>query len=395
VRTKVLFVMNNLQCGGAEKSLVSLLNTIDHSRFQVDLLLFKREGMFMKQLPPEVKLIDVMPGYQLFDMPISQALRACLRDRQYRIALARIRAGFLFRGNDNAARKEQRLWKHLSLALPNVREPYDAAIGFLEKTPVYFCLDKVEAKVKLGFIHNDYEKLGMDPALDVRYFHKLDYLVTVSDTCSEVLMRLFPEQTGKVKVIQNVVSPALIRALAGQNDSIGALDESITIVSVGRLTAQKGFDLAVHACRLLRDRGYRVQWNVIGEGEERQELERMIERMSLQDHFHLLGPKENPYTFISQADLYVQPSRFEGKAIAIDEAKILGKPIVVTNFSTASDQIRHGHNGWITGMSAIELAEGIAEVLGNEDLKQSFSQRLSEENLGTEAEIEKLYELLT
>ncbi len=396
MKKRLLFVMNNLQCGGAEKSLVSLLNHIDHTRFQVDLLLFKREGIFMKQLPPEVTLIGDMPNYQLFDMPIGLAIKTSLKRGQLRVAAARIGAGFVFRSVGTAAKKEQRVWKYLSAALPHVTERYDAAIGFLEKTPVYYCLDKVNAGIKIGFIHNDYEKLGMDPAYDRSHFRKLDYLVTVSDICSDVLHRLFPEHSQKVKVIRNIVSPDLIVAMSNQ-DTITELlprERKLVIVSVGRLNAQKGFDMAAHACRILLDRGIDVHWSIIGDGEERRMLETLAESLELQDRFRLLGLRDNPYSYMRHADLYVQPSRFEGKSIAIDEAKILGKPIVVTNFSTAADQIRHGINGWMTEMNPEALAEGIATVAADARLRQAFANELMKERLGTAGEVEKLYELI-
>ncbi|MHA6485268.1 glycosyltransferase [Paenibacillus sp. strain BS8-2] len=396
MKKKLLFVMNNLHCGGAEKSLVSLLNHIDYSRYQVDLLLFKREGIFMKQLPPEVTLVGDMQNYQLFDMPIGQAIRISLRQRDFRIAFARIGAGFIFRSKVNAAQREQKLWKYLSTALPPISIRYDAAIGFLEKTPVYYCLDKVDAEVKIGFVHNDYEKLGMDPAYDREHFGKLDYLVTVSDICSDVLLRLFPEHMKKVKVIQNIVSPDLIVAMSHESERYGipSLENEFTIVSVGRLNMQKGFDMAAHACRLLLDRGIHIRWYIVGEGEERRKLELLIETLELREHFYLVGLQDNPYAYIRRADLYVQPSRFEGKSIAIDEAKILGMPIVVTHFSTAEDQISHGKNGWIVEMNAEALAEGIAALAGDPSLRQTLSEELKQERLGTAGEVEKLYELI-
>lgn len=396
MRKKVLFIMNNLHCGGAEKSLVSLLNSFDYSKYQVDLLLFKQEGMFMKQLPAEVSLIKELPNYHLFDMPISQALKLCLKQQNYKAAIARIKAGVLFRGRDSAARKEQRLWKHLSKALPTLEGTYDAAIGYLEKTPVYFCLDKVQAKVKIAFIHTDYERLGMDPELDQSRFARLDYIVTVSDKCAEVLARLFPQHVAKLRVIHNIVSPELIQLMANDNmDKTKSSPERLTVVSVGRLTSLKGFDLAAHACRMLVDRGIPVQWYIIGEGEERPKLEQLIDRLSLNNHFFLLGLKDNPYTFIRKADLYVQPSRFEGKSIAIDEAKILGKPIIVTNFSTAADQIQHGMNGWIVEMNPEAICNGIALLAADTSLRQKFMNNLKKEELGTENEIAKLYELIS
>ena len=152
--------------------------------------------------------------------------------------------------------------------------------------------------------------------------------------------------------------------------------------------------MAIEACRLLVDKGIEIAWYVIGEGEERQRLERMIADYGLQRHFILLGLKDNPYPYVKQADIYVQPSRFEGKSIAIDEAKILQKPIVVTSFSTAADQITHERNGLIVEMSAEAVADGIERFVKDDSLRSRCVAALRAEPLGTEHEIEKLYELL-
>lgn len=393
MKKKLLFIMNNLNCGGAEKSLLSLLQTVDYSSYDVDLYLFKHEGIFLNKLPAQVNVLEEPPLYRYFDMSMKNAVLDCLRKGRVVLALSRILAGYIFYTEKNPARREQRVWKYLSQALSAIPVNYDAAIGYLEKNPVYFGIEKVRAAKKLGYIHNDYDKLQMDPGLDMKYFEQLDHLVTVSDKCGEVLERRFPQFKSKVEVIHNIVSPALIRQMAEESTEVFQ-QNSKTIVSIGRLNYQKGFEMAIQACKSLIDRGYDIKWYVIGEGEDRTKLEQQIEQEQLQNHFYLIGLKENPYPYIKEADIYVQPSRFEGKSIAIDEAKILNKPIVVTNFSTAKDQIVHMQNGIIVDMNAAALAEGIVQVMENDQLRSDLVEQLAKEDLGTESEIEKLYALI-
>ncbi|MEK3881789.1 glycosyltransferase [Paenibacillus sp. PL2-23] len=391
---KLLFVMNHLHCGGAEKALISLLQTIDYSRYEVDLLLFERGGIFYDQIPQQVNLLEAPKVYRYFDMPIMNALLECLREKKIGIAIARIGAGLISRLEKNAARREQRVWRYLGYGMPKLTESYDAAIGYLEKNPVYFCIDKVNSRLKLGFIHNDYVQLGMDQQLDRKHFDKLNYLMTVSKECGIVLERTFPEYLDKVKIMHNIVSPSTITELSLQTSPTLPNRPRIAIISVGRLTPQKGFDMAIPACRDLLNKGMDIAWYVIGEGEERSRLESMIEQFGLKDRFILLGIKENPYPYVRQADIYVQPSRFEGKSIAVDEAKILGKPIVVTNFSTAADQIFHEINGLVVEMNAEGISAGIERFVLDHSLRLKCMNALQEEPLGTEQEIEKLYELL-
>ncbi|NOU97338.1 glycosyltransferase [Paenibacillus sp. LMG 31456] len=391
MKKKVLFVINNLSCGGAEKALISLLETMDYSAYDVDLFLFEHEGMFMKKIPSQVNLLEEQPEYRYYDMPIKQAVADCLKRGRVNLALSRIRAGYIYKTEKKRVRCQQRVWKYISKSLKNIDQSYDIAIGYLEKNPIYFCIDKVKAAMKIGFIHSDYDKLGMDPYLDQAYFEQLDHLVTVSEECSNILKKRFPMYERKVKIMYNIVSPTAIHNLSLEKTDIDV--EAIKLVSVGRLHDAKGFTLAIEACRVLIQNGYQVKWYVIGEGEERSKLEQLIEEYGLQGIFCLLGNKENPYPYIKEADIYVQPSRFEGKSIAVDEAKILQKPIVVTNFNTAKDQINNNENGLIVEMTPRSIFEGIKSLIDDEHLRKHFIVNLSNEKLGTESEIHKLYAL--
>ncbi|MBE1444715.1 glycosyltransferase [Paenibacillus sp. OAS669] len=391
MKKKVLFVMNNMRCGGAEKALISLLETIDYSAYEVDLFLFQHDGLFMSQIPQAVRLLEEPPQFQYFDMSVRAAIMDCMQKGQWHIALWRGLAGMIFKSEKNRVRCEQRVWKYISKSLTSIDQTYDIAVGYLEKNPIYFCIDKVRAHKKIGFIHNDYDKLGMDPDLDAAYFEKLDHLVTVSDECGRVLKQRFPLYERKIHVVHNIVSPSAIHKLSLKPS--GWSEQHIKLVSVGRLNHQKGFEMAVEACKELVQGGYPVKWYLIGEGEERGRLEQMIAANGLQEVFVLMGLQENPYPFIKEADIYVQPSRFEGKSIAVDEAKILNKPIVVTNFSTAKDQIRHKENGLIAEMTPSSIAAAIRTLIDDEVLRSRLSLNLSKEKLGTEAEIRKLYEL--
>ena len=168
---------------------------------------------------------------------------------------------------------------------------------------------------------------------------------------------------------------------------------SIILISVGRLTNAKGYDMAIESCKKLVEKGYDIRWNIIGDGEERTNLEQRIKKNNLEDRFILLGIKENPYPYVRNADIYVQTSRFEGKSIAIDEAKILNKPILITNFSTAKDQISNGEDGLIVDMNVDSIVKGLEKLINDTDLRNKLTKNLSKEQLGTENEINKLYNL--
>jgi len=392
MKKDILFVINNLNCGGAEKALISLLETIDFSIYNVDLFLFKHEGVFFNKIPKQVNLLEEPYEYQYFDMSIKTAIKDSIKKGRTDIAFSRICAGYIFNVEKNRARCEQRVWRFIAKSLKTINKRYEVAIGYLEKNPVYFCIDKVNANKKIGFIHNDYDKLGMDPKVDFEYFDKLDNIVTVSEECANVLKQRFPMYKHKVEVMYNIVSPNVIHNMS--LETVNFSNKGINLISVGRLNQQKGFEMAIEACKFLIESGYDVKWYVIGEGEERSKLEKMIKEYDLQEIFILLGMKENPYPYIREADIYVQPSRFEGKSIAIDEAKILQKPIVVTNFSTATDQIQNEENGLIVDMDGLSIFEGIKRLIKDNELRKNLIDSLTNESLGTETEIQKLYELM-
>ncbi|MFB9325058.1 glycosyltransferase [Paenibacillus aurantiacus] len=396
MKKKLLFVMPSLSAGGGEKSLINLLSQLDYDQYEVDLFLLHQDGLFMAYIPKEVRLLPLPADYREFAKPLAASLLGLLRRGKPGLAWSRLRFAANARKKRSIPENEQQGWKYTARALPPLTARYDAAIGFLENTATYFCVDKVEAVRKIGWMHIDYDQLGMDPAFDLPYFKRLDYLVTVSEECASVLRARFPSEREKVKVMYNIVSPSIIRKMAamGEADVYGRAQGETIILSVGRLHYQKGFETAVEACRLLVSEGYNLRWCVIGEGEERQALTEQIRAANLEGRFELLGLRPNPYPYIQQADLYVQPSKFEGKSIAIDEAKILAKPIVVTDFSTAKDQIEHDRSGLIVGMDARAVADGIRRLLQEPRLRARLTEHLGQAELGTEEEIAKLNRLL-
>ncbi|MEK3991729.1 glycosyltransferase [Robertmurraya sp. FSL R5-0851] len=391
MKRNILFVINNLNCGGAEKALISVLQTINYEQFNVDLYLFQKEGLFYSNVPKEVKILQEPKDFKYFDMPIKKALLYTIRKGKMKTTISRIQAGIIFKVEKNPARCEQRVWRYLSNSIPSLEKTYDVAIGYLEKNPIYFCVDKVKAMKKIGFIHTDYDRMKMDPKIDRGYFEKLDHIVTVSEECARILKKKFARYSSKVQVMHNIISEKTINKMAEERIELSSTPN--TFVSVGRLNQLKGFDIAIEACKLLVEEGYSFKWYVIGEGEERTNLERLIKELGVENYFILLGLKENPYPYIRAADIYIHPSRFEGKSIALDEAKILKKPIVTTDFSTVKDQITNKTNGLIVDMNALAMFEGIKFLLNNYEMKLRFQDNLSNEELGSETEIEKLYSM--
>ncbi|WLR49143.1 glycosyltransferase [Halobacillus litoralis] len=397
MKSKLLFVMPSMHCGGAEKSLISLLESLDYSRYDVDLLLFKREGIFLSKVPSEINILEAPQDYTYFDMPIKRALQSFLKENKFHLIFPRIQAGYLFKTEKNRARCDQKVWPHLSKALGTLDKEYDAAIGYLERSPIYFIIEKVKAHKKIGWIHTHYSNSGMDEMIDRPYFKELDQIVTVSDECKNSLALQFNPLLSKITVINNIVSPDIIKKMAsGSFKDLQINKSALNIVTVARLCHVKGIDLAIDACKRLVEKGISVKWHVIGIGstEENEEYEKMVKDLSLEDSFVFLGIKENPYPYLRMADIYVQPSRYEGKSIAIEEAKILAKPIIITNFNSSRDQIKNGYNGMVVDMTGNDIAQGIYKLFKDEQLREEYIKNLKKESLGNEREVDKLYRIL-
>lgn len=393
MKKNIVFVIPSLGAGGAEKSLVNLLNTIDYEEYNVDLVLFKKAGVFLSLIPKEVVLVDLNANYKIFAQGLLSSCFTFLMQLKLGLLYNRIMFFVTNKRIKNVAVAEQKAWQYLSDAIAVIPKKYDAAIGFLEKSSIYFTVDKIQAKHKIGWIHTTYSKSGMDPNFDENYFNSLQAVIAVSPECVDDLKKNFPKLESKFKLIYNIVSSQLIHKLALEDFDHTEVGPN-SIVTIARLSPEKGCDIALDASCLLRDMGIDFTWMVIGDGPERASLEKKIKEQKMERYFQLLGVKKNPYPYLLAAKMYVQPSRYEGKSMAIEEAKILRKPIVITNFSSAKDQISHLETGIISKTDAASLAEEIKKLLSDHAIQEKLVLNLSSQNFGTEAEIQQLYQLI-
>lgn len=393
MKKNVLFIIPSLGAGGGEKSLINLLSEMDFNAYNVDLFLLNNQGLFMNLIPKEVNVLNLNTNITIFNEGIvSSILKFILKGN---IGLAYSRLMFCITNRKNPIGKgEQYAWKYLRKAIGILEKKYDVAIGYLEKTSNYICCDCVEADKKIGWIHNDYRKLDLDKNFDKKYFRKLDYLITVSETCQEILKDEFPKEKEKIRLIHNIISKSTIEKLAQEDIEKNEMsNDTLNILSIGRLHEQKGFDMAIEACKFLRNKGYKICWYVIGEGSERLNLELLIKKNDLQDNFKLLGLKKNPYKYLKACDIYVQPSRYEGKSVAIEEAKLLAKPIIVTNFSTVKNQIEDHVTGLIADMNPESITDKIINLM-DITLRLKLKCNLEKKNDSNFDEIKKLYQVI-
>ncbi|HQH25932.1 MAG TPA: glycosyltransferase [Oligoflexia bacterium] len=388
MRKRLLFICSSLDGGGVSKSLVSLLSCLDYSRYEADLLLFAHGGLFYSLLPKEVHVLPQHLPLNLFS-PAPLALKSLLHQKEFAWAARRLFHAVLSLCDRGAAAA----W--IAKQLPTLPGIYDAAIDFNGQHVLYFMIEKVSAKNKFSFFHSDYKKWPHYYRADKYYFAQADAVITVSELCLRSLQEVFPEHRKKFHMMHNIVSPGSIRQLARNGHGFAdAAFKGTRILTIGHPCSRKGTDLAIEACAKLVSEGYDIRWHILGDSTEVIKYRRIVEARGLIDRFIFHGALLNPYPYLSQTDIYCHPARFEGKPLAVDEAKVLARAIVVTNFSTAPDQISHERNGLIVDLSAEAICSGIKRLIDNPALRETFSRNLQEECTGNEAEVLKLYELI-
>lgn len=393
-QNKSIFIyMTSMHLGGAERALIGLLDALDYQRVSVDLFLNRHEGELMDLIPPEVNLLPEHPRYQSLAEPIRQTIRR----GQIGVAICRTigkTAARLHGKKNNAGISGDYSHRFTKWLMPQIRPEtvYDLAISFI--TPHYFVAEKVRAKVKAAWIHTDYSQISLDLKSQRRMWAPYDKIVAVSESVAESFCNVFPELHERVEVVENILPEALIRRQAEGPAPEMADDGSIRLLSVGRFSYPKNFDNIPEICKLLVEKGLNVKWNIIGYGGTETEIQESIRRYGMEDHVVILGKRSNPYPYIKACDLYIQPSRYEGKAVTVREAQLLGKPVVITNYPTARSQLMDGVDGVIVPLDNGSCAEGIAKLLKDPQMLERLQSACVQTDHSNSDEIAKVYSMI-
>ena len=401
---RILFVINTLGQAGAETALLSLLQTLAKEKgeavYEISLYVLTGQGEMVSRLPEGVRLLN--KEYREESVLTAKG-RKYLKKTAIKAMFTRGTIVKLFPylvKNTCAMLGKKRLlpdkllWRVLSDGGMVLPEEYDLAVSYLEGGAAYFVADHVKAAKKAAFIHVDYEKAGYTRALDKDCYLKFDKIFTVSDEVREAFLKAYPELPEKTEVFHNILNKEEIVRRAEEGGGFTDGFTGMRLLSVGRLTAQKAFEVSVDAMKRLKDAGKNVRWYVLGEGDQRKKLQEQIDALGLTDDFILYGAVNNPYPFIKQADIYVHASRFEGKSIAIQEAQILGKPMVVSDCSGNREQVRHGKDGLMCELTPESLAEKITLLLEDEALRRKLGAAAAKKNADAAEEIQKLLSML-
>ncbi|WP_251549881.1 glycosyltransferase [Neobacillus muris] len=396
MKKKLLFVTQYLHTGGIEKSLLTLLSHLDYRQYEVDLLLFDHSGMLYKMIPPQVNILP--PLFETFSTSFFRAAPELIKSGKYNILIGKLLAAGLSKFTPGIGTGIR--WEVYRRILPRQPKYYDVAISYIDFFCNYYITEKVNADRKIVYNHMDYtysKKNGWPcPRLERKSFSSSDYIVTVAESSKKSLEQHFPEYSHKMRVIQNWVASNTVRSMAREEEINGVIRkiQKIKIVTVARLVDEKGVFFALEACKILVDHGIDLKWFLIGKGPLYRELEKRISEFSIEDHFILLGEKDNPYPYMKLCDIYVQPSKTEAHCVAVEEAMALCRPIVVTNIPAFQGQVQHMENGLIVESNPSGIAEGIKGLIESRKLRGRLTMNLKRTSGRHGEQLSKFYRLI-
>jgi glycosyltransferase involved in cell wall biosynthesis len=385
-----------MELGGAERALLGLLNAIDTNKVDVDLFLNQHTGAFMPQIPSKINLLPEIPTYTA----IERSMKTVLREGHLGVILGRIIGRIKYKrylcsvGKRRDGSATQYVFDGVSPFLPSLKYlgHYDLAISFLD--PPHIVQDKVDASLRMEWIHTDWSTVEVNEKLVEPRWGRNDFIVSISEAVTGQFLKRFPQFKDKIIEIHNILSPAFVRSQALLEDDMSEFNpEGVTLCSVGRIAYLKNFDNIPHIAKIMKDRGLKFHWYVVGPGNH-ESIDMTIRCNRVEDYVHFVGPKTNPYPWMNACDIYVQPSRYEGHSVTVREAQILCKPVVITSYPTASSQLQNGVDGIICGMENESIAEAILSLISDQQKQRDLISYLTTHDYGNEHEVEKLYQVL-
>ena len=363
MKKRILFMIISMNIGGVEKALLNMLKTMDSSQNEVTVLMLEKKGGFLNSLPNWVK-VDELSYYrdikEEFNKPPKELILNYLKSGNI------FRAIYFFIISLFCKLKGDRelLLKALFSKYPDYIGEYDEAIAYAGPMALidYYIANKVKAKRKLGWIHFDITTVGIDINLSRKLYRKFDEINIVSKDAKEKFDSVFPEFKNKTKVFYNVILKEEILKLAGEK----GFDDNYTglrLLTVGRISKEKGQDLAIEALKKILDRGIDAKLYLVGTGNFEKECKKLAINLGIEDRVVFLGAKSNPYPYMKECDIYIQPSRYEGYCITLAEALIFDKKIVATKFTGALEQLKGKENSQICDYTSESISEGILKLL--------------------------------
>lgn len=397
MKTTIFIVNESLSCAGGEKSLLNFLSLIDYDRYNVDLQLIAYGNEWDALVDKRVNILPEISYFKSLQVSLKKEIYKCWKKDSRKRLIARLKYAWCVHFNRKLRIPELacKYWEFHSTNIPIVKKHYDIAIGYAQGLPTFFVADKVEADIKLCWVNAFYRLRGVYKQFVLSRFHKMKYIVPVTTMARDVLLENFYEVNSKMRILTDPLNPKMVVEMSQESVEFNVDKTTFNIMTLGRLQQYaKGMDILMETARILKDKGLRFKWYVLGKGSYGAEMKHFIQKNGIDNCLLLLGAKSNPYPYLKQADIYVQTSREEGFGIAIAEARFLSIPIISTPFSTIGLQIRDNENGIITTFNPLDIANAIIELHQDEEKRRQIIATLQQETQVTKNQLEDFYSLI-
>ena len=361
-KKRLFFLLFSMNVGGVEKSFLGLLSTLDPEKYDVHIGLLQKKGGFLKQLPQWVIVHDCFCGvWDIVNWSPLFTIKSLIKQDHFFEAFMHLFLYIIYKATGDRTA----FYRYVLRNDPKIDIIFDEAYAYAGPSSMldFYICRKINAIKRYGWIHFDIIKYGIDKVMTRRFCKEYEAIYVVSETAKQNFDSVFPEFKERTQVRYNIILTDKIHLYAESAPTFTDDFLGKRILTVGRMSKEKGQDITIQALKILLEEGYSIKWYYVGDGNLRKQCERLAEEYGVKDCVIFLGTQTNPYGYMRDCDIYVQPSRHEGYCITLAEARCFTAPIVATNFTGAEEQLNTHPRSVVTGMSAEDLAKGIIHFL--------------------------------
>lgn len=387
---KIILMIINMNVGGTEKALLNMISEMSKKQYEITILMLEEYGEFLNAIPSKVHVVFLKGFSDIKDIlngPPRKVAHSYFKHGKVLKAFNILYLHYFSKLLNNRSI----FYKYLLRNHTPLESEYDIAVAYAGPMDFisFFVINKINAKKKIQWIHFDITKIGFNAKFALKLYKKFDKIFIVSNEGKEKLDKLLPQFKSKTETFKNIIPSRQIIKLAEEDKGFEDDFQGFRILTVGRLSKEKGQDLTIEVCARLKKEGYLIRWYCIGEGPAKGEYEELIKLKGLLNDYILLGSQSNPYPYMKQCDIYVQSSRHEGYCITLAEAKCFASPIVSTKVTGVDEHLTHKKTGIITEFNEEEMFNSIKSLLNDETLYNSIKKNLkAETNLFQQNQIE-------
>lgn len=364
-KQKVLFVLQSLRAGGSASSLVNLVEELKNSGFDINVFLMEKEGMYLERCE---KSVNVLSEEYLISSIVCN--KSKLKDKSLFSLLIRILYSLITK-----MVTENRINNWVYKRSAKKLQGYDVVIAFQEELVTEYS-QYIECKKRIAWCHTAFDKFVHNRSISLmkKIYSHYDNVVCVSEVSKTSMIENLDIDSNRIQVIYNVLNTDYIKVRSELTNNIPKKDCSYVFVSMGRMVQVKRFDRIIDAAVNLYNDGFDFKWYVIGAGEKQEELKQLADKKNISGTVVFVGQQENPYPWIKNADLFVMTSESEAQPMSINEALILGIPVVTTDFPSSREVIVNGNTGLIVSNDANGVYKGIKEYIKNKSLQDQLNK---------------------